>query len=480
MSLPPAVSDGINEGIVCRSFQSAQSVRSIERSSFSAAAIWVRIVTCVTGLAEGYDLASISGVLVLIRAEIPMSVVQVGLLVGALYFTMALGAPFGGILADALGRKPALTVTYVLLVVGTLYMSLAADYTSLMVGRLVMGLGIGAGFTVVTTYTSEVSPKTLRGQFVCLEDLFIVVGSTLGYIASFVMAGAKNDWRWITGAGVPPALLALFLLFLMQLPESPRWNMLRGEKDRALTDLVSLVGEREASRMIQQWEQQDVKSASWTRVLCPSGHWRRRALIVGFGVLIAAMFTGMAAVSVYMPMILVDGDHVQKTQAFFLTSSIGGLRVVALSVAVFCMLDTIGRKPLMLVSLGGCGVACLAMSILCHLEVAVTPKAVALLIYSVAFSIGMGPVPYVYCAEIFPTDVRSKSVGIGMFVARLWTGILTCCFPLVQEALGLSACFLGLAVLCCASFTFVACFAPETKQTSLEEMQGVFKQPGEA
>lgn len=440
-------------------------------------ALWARLVTSVTGLAEGYDLSSISGAMVLIKKDIALTPQEVGLVVGLLYFAMAVGAPLGGALADRFGRKLALAGTYVLLITGCFCMSLASDFATLLAGRLVLGLGMGAGFTVVTTYMAEVSPKSHRGQYVCMEDLFIVVGVAIGYFSSYMLAGLAHDWRLILGLGALPAVAALCLVMLPQLVESPRWNMLRGEREQALKDLETLVGKDEACQMLEQWGHQDMQACTWLDVLCPGGRWRQRALVAGCGVLIATMLTGITVIMAYLSMIL--AEDFKQDQAFLLSFIIGSLRVVALSVSIFCILDTVGRKPLMLASLGGCATACAILALCYTFQSASVLKVLALTMFGVSFSLGMGPVPFVYCAEVFPTDVRCKSVGAGMFAARIIAGILNSHFPVFQDRFGLGICFAALAVLNFLSLFFVMFWAPETAGTSLEEMHRLFKVTGD-
>eukprot|EP00928_Gymnodinium_smaydae_P079760 TRINITY_DN63613_c0_g1_i1.p1 TRINITY_DN63613_c0_g1~~TRINITY_DN63613_c0_g1_i1.p1 ORF type:complete len:475 (+),score=68.70 TRINITY_DN63613_c0_g1_i1:137-1561(+) len=460
---------------------SANSKANVEEDAASAAASWwrspstvARAVTSATGLAEGYDLGSIGGALVLVTQDIPLTPPQVGWIVSIFYFTMAAGAPLGGLLSDLWGRKLALAVTYVLLGVGSLCMSFATNFYGLLAGRFIMGAGVGSGYCVVTTYMTEVSTKNHRGCYVCMEDLFIVVGISLGYGVSSICASQVNGWRYIFLVGVLPVLVAAMLLMLPHLLESPRWNMLQGRRDLAVKDLTSLVGEEEAFKMLEQWEDGDEKVASWSDVLRPASSDRRRALLAGCGSLIAAMLTGINVIIPYIGDLL---DHdLAKPDAMRCATIISCMRLMLLILVVFFVVDRVGRRTLMLVSLFGCSVACAMLAICYEFEARVSLKLAAFLLFGCSFSAGMGPIPFVYCTEIFPSNARSKSVGFGMCLARIVGGVLSLAFPIAKVTFGLWTCFWVLAMLNGFAMMVIYLWAPETIGTSLEEMQTlVFK-----
>lgn len=437
------------------------------------------MITCVTALAEGYDMSSIGGAIILMQKDFRLTAYEEGLVVSVLYLAMAFGAPFGGMLADILGRKPVLALTYVLLLCGSLCMSLATSFAQLLIGRCLLGVGIGAGLTVVTSYVAEVSPRDHRGLFVCMEDPLIVIGITLGYLSSALLAGRPNDWRWVLGVGAVPVSVALILVLLPQLPESPRWNMLTGNYAQARLDLSGLVGEEEAELMMQQWGGQGLEesSSSWASVLCPSGYWRRRALLAGCGVLVANACTGISVITPYLSNII--NTDFPEEPAFYVSVGIGSLRVVTALGSIFFLLNRVGRKPLILLSLGGCSVALVGLSLAYSFRADVWVKILALTVYCCFYAAGIGPVTFVYCSEVFPTDVRSRSFGLGLFVQRLVSGFLVFSFPFIGKSMGLGFAFLLLAAAPVASLFFVGLCIPESAGNSLEEMRCIFKDPGE-
>lgn len=439
----------------------------------SGAAIFARTVTSVTALAEGYDFGSFSGVLVLLMEDVALSSTQVGVLLSSIFVGMIIGAPLGGALADTSGRKKALFLSYTGLIVGCLAMSLSSSFAELLVGRLVQGVGIGAGFSVVTTYITEVSPSDKRGLYVCLEELFVVVGVTCGYWFNFLLAGVPNDWRWMLGIGAAPACLAMLLLLSPRFLESPRWRMLQGQTQQATVDLVSLVGDREAHKMLEQWKERQQPDIAWSELICPQGKWRRRSTFAGIGVLAAQQLCGISMLSAYIASIL--SAELPPRQAFFLTGLLGCLRIATTLISITTLLDVVGRRPVMATSLGGMAISMAALTVLYVHEALLPWRLLFLACFFVFFSLGMGPVPYVYCGEVLPTELRSKGISLAIVIARVLGSAMLLIYPLARDRLHLYVVFAALALLNTGTLAVVLAMAPETMGEPLEEMHKLFR-----
>lgn len=460
-----------------RSCSPTQQDWSLSASKGFTPALCVRVVTSVTGLADGYDLGCISGALVIFREELALSTRQVGVVVGSTYFAMAVGAPFAGMLADAVGRKIALGLSYILLIAGSLATALATGFSQLVLGRVVLGLGIGAGFAVVSTYITEVSPKRYRGCYVGLEDIFLVIGVSVGYSFNYLLVGLPHDWRLMLGLGAVPPLIALCLLFLPQLPESPRWNMLQGNQETAKMTLNALVGEVEAKQMLEDWKTLTAAPCTWLDVLRPQGEWHRQAILASVGVTFISALSAIAPMTVYMGSIF--SHELPEKESFLLSAVMGFMRVAVISVTLTYVLDSMGRRPLLLISNGGVVLSLLALAFLYWIQAPALPmKVMALFVYLMSYSVGLAAIPFVYSAEVLPTELRSKGVSFGIFVSRISAGCITYSFPQAQETFGSAYVFGGLAIVNAAGFVFLWCCAPETVGVSLEEMHHIFRKAG--
>lgn len=443
-------------------------------AAFLTPARCARIVTSVTGLADGYDLGSISGALVIFRRELNFSSGQVGAIAGVAYFAMAIGAPVAGMMADSLGRKKALAASYVFLIAGSLAMALAGGFAQMFAGRILLGLGIGAGFSVVTTYMTEVAPKSHRGCYVGLEDLFLVAGVSVGYSFNYFLSGVSNDWRWMLGLGAVPPAIAFSLLLLPQLPESPRWQVLRGNREQGVRDLRCLVGEAEAREMLEAW-QEHRPACTWLELVKLAGGWRRRAVVASVGVMVVPMLAGIAMITVYLGKML--AQDMPERDGFMVTMLLGIMRVVILVFALFFLLDRVGRRPLLLASCAGVAASLGALAAMYAAGAALRWKIAGLVAYYVCFTLGLAAVPYVYSSEVLPTELRSKGVSLAIFLARLVAGCLTSLYPLAADAFGQPAVFAALSTMCCVCVAFLWTCAPETAEWSLEEIHHLFRRP---
>ena len=130
----------------------------------------------------------------------------------------AFGALFSGSISDKIGRKKVIIIADILFTIGAAVMALAPTVQVLMIGRLIIGVGVGAASQIVPLYLSEVAPIQIRGKLVAFNVTMIVFAQFLASILAFLI---RPNWRLMLGlAGVPSFLQLIGILFM---PESPRW-----------------------------------------------------------------------------------------------------------------------------------------------------------------------------------------------------------------------------------------------------------------
>ena len=130
----------------------------------------------------------------------------------------ALGALFSGSISDKIGRKKVIIIADILFTIGAAVMALAPTVQVLMIGRLIIGVGVGAASQIVPLYLSEVAPIQIRGKLVAFNVTMIVFAQFLASILAFLI---RPNWRLMLGlAGIPSFLQLIGILFM---PESPRW-----------------------------------------------------------------------------------------------------------------------------------------------------------------------------------------------------------------------------------------------------------------
>jgi len=172
------------------------------------------IFAAVGGLLFGYDTGVISGALIFIKKSFGLSIFEQGLVVSVVLVGAAVTAISGGSLSDRFGRRKMLLITSLIFIAGAVVCCAAGSDPVLIVGRLVVGAGIGLASSVVPLYISEIAPADARGWQVSLFQLAVTVGILVAYITDYTLA-ASGNWRWMLGlAVVPGAMLGAGMLYL--------------------------------------------------------------------------------------------------------------------------------------------------------------------------------------------------------------------------------------------------------------------------
>src|SRR5580698_5545842 len=177
------------------------------------------------GLLFGYDTGVISGAELFFKNDFTLSTFALEVIVSGVLAGAATGALAGGRLADIFGRRLLLIVTAIIFAAGAVICAAATSPAMLIVGRMIVGVGIGLSSGTVPVYISEVSPADARGWTVSLFQLAITLGILLAYLVDYAFAPIQG-WRWMFSMALLPA--AIFGCGMLFFPESPRWVVLRG------------------------------------------------------------------------------------------------------------------------------------------------------------------------------------------------------------------------------------------------------------
>jgi len=444
-------------------------------------ALRVRILTCIISLAEGYDIGVVNGAVILFREELEMTSFEVGIALCVFALGVAFAAPLAGSYADYAGRKAAMTLASCLLIAGGLLMAFASNFEMLIAGRIVAGCGAGVGLTAVTAYMSEVSPAHSRGFYGSLEELFVNVGNVVGYLVNFALVGVPYDWRIMLGLGIVPACCVLIVLVLPYsftgVPESPRYLQKVGRLDEARAVLLDLLNdEEEVEKACQAWAEEAKNGddmATWSETLTAFRTTHRQAALAGIGCGIINMFTGIQLMMVTTTSLLV-GTGMSTYKAMQVSICLGATKaIVMLGVALF-MLDSWGRRPLLQTSLLMCSCAAVLGSVGAYFDLGEAWVVIGLCIFVTGYSLGVGPVPWVYMPEVIENRFRSKGCAMGLSGARLCAVTHLFSFPILFPIFGVEGLFLFLLVVNVLAFFYVTALCPETRGFSLEKIQGIF------
>ena len=194
--------------------------------------IRLAVTAALGGLLFGYDIAVISGTIPFITKVFSLTDWWKGFVVSGLYIGCMIGAAMAGRMSDTYGRKKMLIVSAVLFAISSVGSGLANNLFSFFTYRLIGGLGVGAAAMLSPMYIAEITPASIRGRYVAINQFTIVIGILAAYFVNYLLLPVgENAWRWMFIAEVVPSVLFFLSMFLV--PETPRWLSKNGQYDKA-------------------------------------------------------------------------------------------------------------------------------------------------------------------------------------------------------------------------------------------------------
>lgn len=429
----------------------------------------IAAVAAISGLLFGYDTAVINGALVFLRDEFRLSDFQTEIAAGSLLAGCIAGSSAAGSLSDRYGRRLTMLVAAILFCLSSLGTALPRTLLEFTVARFIAGTAIGVASVVAPLYIAEVSPAVTRGRLVTLNQMAIVTGILISYYISWLLSGlGTGSWRWMfASAGVPSAILFVFLLLI---PESPRWLLKQNRGAEALVTLRRINGEVAAAREAAAiTDGLAAESGTFRELLAPH---LRRPLAIAVLLAIFSQITGINTVIYYGSILFREhGGQGSATSAIGANVIIGAVNFLCTIIAVM-FIDRAGRKPLLLVGSAGMALALGTLALAFRMTPApATLILVLVLAYVACFAVSLGPGSWVYISELFPTAVRGRAMSIATLCLWLACLAVTLSFLTLVQLFGASGAFALYAALCVATFVFVWQFTPETKGRSLEQIQ---------
>ncbi len=323
---------------------------------------FLSLIVAFGGFIFGFDASVISGAIGQISNQYNLRPIEQGLVVGAPTLGAIIAASVVGYLSDYFGRKKILLLIAALYLASIVGSSFAINYNMLVAFRFVGGLAF-ASLMIAPLYIAEVSPASLRGKYVSLNQLNIVIGFSVAYFSNywFLSFSATNSslandlgvkehlWRWMLGIEALPSLIYFLVLFFV--PETPRWLILNGRKEEAEKLLNSLVPEDEAKEQLQQPQEKDHEASFFKKLGELIKPEMRFIMGVGIFIGIIQQVTGVNAIYFYAPTIF-EQSGIGTNAAFAQAIWIGIINIVFTLVAI-AAIDRFGRRPLMIAGLAG-------------------------------------------------------------------------------------------------------------------------------
>lgn len=443
--------------------------------------LWlITFVSAMGGLLFGYDWVVIGGAKIFYEPffGLETQAAMRGWAVSSAVTGCLAGALMAGAWSDRHGRKKMLILASLFFTVSAYGTGAVDSFTWFIFYRILGGLGIGIASNISPIYIAEVSPASVRGRFVSLNQLTIVLGILASQLANwfigrqFMPAGGaipetavEEAWRWMFWAELIPAGLFFFLSFVI--PESPRWLAVNGRETAARNVFARIGGAAFAESELGEIRRlPPARGNDWRALLHPGV---RGVLVIGIVLAVFQQWCGINVIFNYAQEIFSAAGY--AVSDVLMNIVVTGVTNVAFTFVAIYTVDRWGRRSLMLGGSLALATVYFILGICYFLGVSGWPMLLLVVLAIAAFAMSLAPVVWVVLSEIFPVRVRGAAMAVSTFF--LWAAcfLLTYTFPLLNEWLKAAGTFWIYGAICLLGYVFVFLRLPETRGKSLEELE---------
>ncbi|KOC68302.1 Facilitated trehalose transporter Tret1 [Habropoda laboriosa] len=393
---------------------------------------------------------------------------------------LAVGAIAGafpsGSMADKMGRKKSLLLLSVPFLLSWGIIVVSTEVKLLYIARFIAGMGVGAGCVVGPTYISEIAEVSTRGTLGALFQLFL----TLGIFLAFVLGSVLN---YTTFAIVCAGIIVAFLATFYWMPESPVWLVTQRRKQDATVALAAFRGQdydpnQELNEMQRALDECSGKKPTIGDMA--KDPVTRKSMIASFGMMFFQQASGVNAVIFYTVTIF---QAAGSSMAPEVASIVVSLVQLVMSGVAALIVDRAGRKPLLMLSTSVMSASLIALGYYFKQKDSGSDVSslgwlplVSLIVFMVAFSIGLGPVPWMLMGELFSSETKAVASSYAVMLNWFMVFVVTKTFPTMNSELGIDMTFWIFAVIMAGATAYTHVLVPETKgktyQQILRELQG--------
>ena len=427
--------------------------------------VWA-LIASLAGFLFGFDTVVISGADKKLQVLWNSSDAFHGTVVmGMALWGTVLGAIFGGIPTNKIGRKNTLLWIGILFFISALGSAFANDPFVFAAFRFIGGLGVGASTIAAPAYISEIAPAKDRGRLVAFYQFNIVLGILMAFLSNYLLNDVgENSWRWMMGVQAIPSVI--YLLLIISIPESPRWLLSKFKNEEARSVLQIMGQEADYENMKNEIEIDNNNASLVNDNIFLKKY--RKPLVLAFLMAFFNQLSGINAFLYYSSRIFQEAGLGEST-ALLSSIGIGLVNLIFTLLGVF-LIDKLGRKKLMYIGSVGyiISLSLVAMAFFFHWEGIAVP--VFLFLFIAAHAIGQGAVIWVFISEIFPNHLRASGQSFGSTTHWVLAAIIPSLIPYLFSTIGPGVVFLFFAVMMVFQLLFVVFMMPETKGISLEEL----------
>ena len=424
----------------------------------------ISIVAALSGFLFGFDTAVISG------ADQPLQKLwkTSDLVHGAMVMSSALwgtviGALSAGFICEQFGRKKILILVGVFYLLSAIGSAFSGDPFFFALMRLIGGFGVGISSIVVPAYISEIAPARYRGRLVALYQFQIVFGILIAFLSNYILAEYFHlNWRWMLAVEIVPAFI--FLIMVIGVPESPRWLLIRKNDEKSSLEILKSIDPKNALNIINEiksFPARDGLDKLFSKIyLMP--------IVLAFFVAFFNQMSGINFVIYFAPRIF-SLAGLDNSVALLSSTGVGVINLI-FTILGMLLIDNFGRRSLLLVGTFGFITALVSISLVFYLNFDGLMVVFFVFLFIASHAMGQGAVIWVFFAEIFPNNVRTKGQSFGSGVHWILAAIITLLMPYFLNKFEAYQIFGFFAVMMILQLFFVLFLMPETRQKSLESL----------
>ncbi len=467
----------------------------------------ITMVAVIGGLLFGYDTAVISGAekglegFFLTATDFHYDKVMHGITSSSALIGCVIGGAVSGYFASLLGRRNSLRLAAVLFFLSALgsyypeflFLEYGKANMSLLLAfnlyRIIGGIGVGLASAICPMYIAEIAPSEIRGTLVSCNQFAIIFGMLVVYFVNYLILGdhtnpivlkdaatglyslspesdmwtVQKGWRYMFGSEAIPA--AAFGLLLFTVPKTPRYLVMTGQHQVALSILEKINGVNKAREILAEIR---ATATEKTEKLFTYGF---AVIFIGIMLSVFQQAIGINAVLYYAPRIFesagAEGGGMMQTV-------IMGIVNILFTVVAIVTVDRFGRKPLLIIGSIGMAFGAFMVAICDNWGIKGIIPVLSIIVYAAFFMMSWGPICWVLIAEIFPNTIRGQAVAIAVAFQWIFNYLVSSTFPALYDFSPMFAYSLY-GIVCVIAALFVWRCVPETKGKTLEEMNSLWQ-----
>ncbi|TKX19061.1 Myo-inositol transporter-like protein 5 [Elsinoe australis] len=470
----------------------------IESTAASKAAWLISLTVSIGGFLFGYDTGYISSVLVIIGSSLgaPLSSSDEELVTSITSGGALVGAVIAGLIADKYGRRKPIWLACIVFVIGTVLQTAAYSLVQFIIGRFVVGLGVGLAAMIVPLYIGEIAPAQYRGRMIAFNNMSVTFGQL---VASAIGAGFAQvpgeAWRATVGIGGAPPILLAGLLFMC--PESPRQLVAHGHREAADKALHRIYRESTEGQRAAKIKSIELSIEEATNSMVREPIWKSFKRIFNTPATGRAVFTA----SMIMAISQLGGFNTLMYYAARIFAIVGFSNATAVAITVsatnfvfslvnLVLVDRFGRRAILKITVLGMAV-CMAIAVAAFRYIPIDLATltvtsndvgapgiivlVTIICYVAFYSSGVATIAWIG-TELIPLEVRALGTMLNTVTCWSTNIIIASTFLTMMKSLTPSGAFGFYCAICFFGWLFIMFCYPEVRGMPLEAIREVFSE----